>query len=246
MTTTSTRLRRLLALGVVAGVTLAACGDDDATSSADAGGAPSAEAVLAGLAQAQVDRQAATTQYVGTVEGSGAYIAVVDRGGVVEAYVCDGAGTYAWLRGTAEDGTVTATSATDDEATTAQYELAAQLEGDQVAGTVTFPDGTQHAFTATKATGKAGLYQRVWSAEAGEPERVATIVLPDGTQKGGRTKAKKGYCNELKSGYEFVLGRFHNEPDDADHWINVLGDTMNEYAEFGCVDLTGSISSPTT
>jgi hypothetical protein len=161
-------------------------------------------------------------------------------------YVCDGAGTYAWLSGTAEDGTVTATSASEESAATG-FELAAQIAGDQVTGTVTFPDATQHAFTATKATGKAGLYQRVWSADEEEPERVATIVLPDGAQKGGKAKVKKSFCKQLEKDYDLYYVNFQDAPPEREgFWLDLLGEAMDTYAESGCVDVTGSISSPTT
>jgi hypothetical protein len=148
MITTSTRLKRLLALGLVAGLGLAACGDDDEPQAAETGEPAAADAVLAGLAQAQVDRQAATQQYVGTVEGSGAYIAVV--------------------------------------------------------------------------------------------------VLPDGTQKGGKAKVRKARCKELKADYKLLVQSINDTADPDLPWFDFLGDTMNEYAESGCVDVTGSISSPTT
>lgn len=69
----------------------------------------------------------------------------------VRVYYCDGQRRHGWFDG-----------AGGDERFAIAAETGAAVDGtvgeDEVAGTLTLADGTQHAFTAVPATGAAGLY----------------------------------------------------------------------------------------
>lgn len=111
--------------------------------------------------------------FVGKVEGTNAYIGVVDRDGEIEAFVCDGAAAT-WLTGAAKQTTL---SAAADGAT-----LKAVRDGASLTGTVTFA-GADHNFTAATCPYPANLWEAT-ELNDGRVVRAGWIVLPDGTQRG--------------------------------------------------------------
>jgi hypothetical protein len=94
-----------------------------------------------------------TGSFVGQVQGSEAFIALVAKGDKVLAYVCDGAKLAEWFRLLSNaDGALEGKSA-------AGVGLKAQVETDTIKGSVILNDGKTLEFTATQATNEAGLYR---------------------------------------------------------------------------------------
>ena len=164
------RWTAVLALALV----VAGCGDDDDTGAADT--TDSTEAAP----------EAVGGSFVGAVEGTHAYIAVVtDPDGDAVAYVCDGdegaaATVAAFLEGTVTDGQLDLAPAQDVEVT-------GTVDGDQAEGTVTIA-GEEHAFTAAAAEVPAGLYRAAESVD-GDEVTAGWVIAADGTQRGALRRA---------------------------------------------------------
>jgi hypothetical protein len=161
-------MRRHIALAVLlagAAVTLAACGSNDSKDTA----APAP----------------AVRTYIGTAAGTAAFVAVVDDGTRVLAYVCDGipgdpVGTVptiqAWFNAPSAGGTV------DASQDGARLQLALKDTG--MTGTVTLAGGRQLSITGMQASGDAGLYRA--EAEGNGSKAVAGWILnAAGEQRGG-------------------------------------------------------------
>jgi hypothetical protein len=92
-------------------------------------------------------------RFVGTVDGTDAFIAIVASADHAVAYVCDGTearvSVATWFDGPASAGAL--------DLTADGLHLTAKI-GASASGSVTLPDGA-HAFTATVASGSAGLYR---------------------------------------------------------------------------------------
>ena len=144
-------------------------------------------AVLAGCSSFK-DETAATAQartYVGTATGTAAFVAVVDDGSRVLAYVCDGApadpvGTaptiQAWFNARSGGGTV--------DATQAGTRLQLRLTDTGMTGTLTLADGRQVFVAGSSTSGQAGLYRA--EAEGNGSKAVAGWILDaNGQQRGG-------------------------------------------------------------
>jgi len=118
--------------------------------------------------------------FVGRVEGTDAFIALVSDGTKVGGYVCDGNRVSTWFE-VADISGGKASLATRDGQALGE----ATLSGDTATGTVSI-SGADHAFAAQLATGDAGLYRAV-KGKAGQPGSVEVgwIVLGDGSQRGG-------------------------------------------------------------
>ena len=164
----SARRRRSWAVALAAAVVLAGCGDDADNASQPAQAKPMAE--LKGA-------------FVGKVDGTEAYVALVTDGNRVLGYVCDSKKLSRWIAvATIRDGTAVLNSRTGDELGEAM------ISAGRVSGTVTI-DGEPHAFRAQQAAGEAGLYRAArvdredGKLREGEIE-AGWIVLPDGTQRG--------------------------------------------------------------
>jgi len=123
--------------------------------------------------------------YVGTVEGTSAFVAVVVDGSRALAYVCDGVpaeplGTtptvQAWFNG-ASDG-----SRVDVQQAGGQLEL--QLTESGMSGSVILADGRAASVTGRLATGDAGLYRAEASGDDGTAV-AGWILAADGQQRGG-------------------------------------------------------------
>jgi hypothetical protein len=124
------------------------------------------------------DAEAVAGEFVGEVEGTDAFIAIVTDGSELRAYVCDGhEGSWSiseWFRGEL-DGRGAAL-----ESTTGDARL--EVDFDEVAGTASGQvevDGESHAFTAAAAAGDEGLYafKNQTTVRAGW-----VIIIPEGQE----------------------------------------------------------------
>ena len=122
--------------------------------------------------------------YVGKVQGTNAYIALVSDQRAILGYVCDARKVSTWFG---------KRSLSDSSAKLASRHGTplgeATLSGDRATGQVAIA-GRRHAFSARLASGKAGLYREA-SADPGEPgfekpgfRETGWIALPDGSVRG--------------------------------------------------------------
>lgn len=118
---------------------LAACGDGADGDKGDDAGGDAAEAL-----------NAAASEYVGSVEGSGALIAVSAQGGSLNAFVCGGSESSADYFAGGQGGEVTSASGAT---------LDAEVSGEGASGTIIPPGGGEPlAFEASASPG-SGLYE---------------------------------------------------------------------------------------
>lgn len=113
--------------------------------------------------------------FVGYVENSDAFIALVRVEDAVVAYVCDSRSTAAWLRGEAEGRAFVAASG--------EGRLRADFGKDAVTGTFTSAQGGAYPFTARPAAGGAGFY-RATATLAGAAYVGGWVLLGNGQQRG--------------------------------------------------------------
>lgn len=122
---------------------------------------------------------AAQNGYVGTVDGTDAYVAIVVADKTVAAYVCDGPNQVAESFWTTVSDPGSFTLDTPSGAV-----LRAQIVGDVATGQVTLRSGATHTFSAQVARGDAGLYYTLQDS-ALDPELWAGWVLDNnGSQRG--------------------------------------------------------------
>ena len=164
--TVSARRRVAWGVAVAVAVVLAGCGDD-----AGSGGTP---------AQAKA---AAKGAFVGKVDGTDAYVALVSDGSSVVGYVCDSKKLSRWIDVSAvRDGTAKLGARNGDDLGEAT------ISARSATGTITVA-GEPHSFRAVPASGEAGLYRAAHVDQEdgmlgkGEVE-AGWIVLPDGTRRG--------------------------------------------------------------
>lgn len=160
------------ALVIGVGTLLGSCGTDD-----DGGAAPIEETDTTDAATAAPD--AGDLGWVGRVEGTNAFAAVVAGGGRIVAYVCDGdAGIGEWFSGEVDDrGGFALESASGAT-------LKGREDDDMVSGDLDLGEGVSHRFELERAQPGAGLY-RVEDAAADRDEvRAGWIVDNDGEQRG--------------------------------------------------------------
>lgn len=155
-----------LALLLAGAVVLGACGSSDSDDPPAAG-------------------PATTRTYVGTAAGTAAFVAVVDDGTRVLAYVCDGkpgepVGTtptiQAWFNAPSAGGMVNARQG--------DTRLQLTLTDSAANGTLTLAGGRQLNVTGMRATGDAGLY-RAEAAGNGNTAVAGWILNAGGEQRGG-------------------------------------------------------------
>lgn len=97
--------------------------------------------------------QSVTATFVGKVANSNAFVAVVTAQGKAIAYICDGETITQWYRGKLKaDGTLETTS------TTEASKINARINASGVTGKIELAGRTLE-FSATPATGNAGLYR---------------------------------------------------------------------------------------
>jgi hypothetical protein len=128
---------------------------------------------------------AATRTYVGTAQGTAAFVAVVVDGSRALAYVCDGlpadpVGTLptvqTWFNGPSDGGTFNVKQAGG--------QLQLRLTDTEMTGTVTLSDGREVPVRGRAVAGQAGLYRA--EATGSDSKAVAGWILAaDGQQRGG-------------------------------------------------------------
>jgi hypothetical protein len=129
----------------------------------------------AALPQGQVAGHAG---YVGTVSGTRAFVAVVEHGSRVTAYVCNSGSIAQWFNG--------AVSARRSKITSrGGYVLEVRFGDGRATGSLRFPGraGTLHHFTAGSDVRPAGLW-RGSKTVGGKTFVGGWIILPDGRQRG--------------------------------------------------------------
>ncbi len=159
----------MLGIGLLT-IALAGCG-----SGSSPAGAPSSSARV-GAATLPLEPGTApdgTRTWVGTVDGTDAFVAVLaESDGRAIAYLCDGEQIVQYL-----DGRVAADAlSAKDRAGTA---LTATVTDGALTGTATLPDGSAHRFTAPIAAGGAGMW---WLSEE----------IDDGVRVGGWIRTADG------------------------------------------------------
>jgi hypothetical protein len=148
------------------------------------------------LIEAQVDQELAVKPalFVGKTSDPNVYVAIVNRNGKIEVYICDGTPTKisvaTWFEGTLKDGVLAGTAENGSSPS-------GTLTGETISGTFKLPNNSSLAFTASRSD---QLPANSWQAfsgvknptflSTGEPIvfRKGWIVLPDGTQRGGASK----------------------------------------------------------
>ncbi len=142
-----------------------------------AGAAATLPPELAAQVTAGLPPAGPVVSFTGKVPGTNAYLAVVSRGGQVEAYLCDSDKVSAWLTGTLRGSALRAANAKNDVAFTAKR------TGSTLAGTLTLA-GKSYKVTTKLGSYPAGLYRADYVTTANLYAKTGWIVLPDGTQRG--------------------------------------------------------------
>jgi hypothetical protein len=128
---------------------------------------------------------AATRTYIGTAQGTPAFVAVVVDGTRALAYVCDGVpanpvGTVpsiqAWFNGPSDGKTVNVKQPAG--------QLQLRLTDAGMTGSVTLADGREVPLTGRVVAGDAGLY-RAEAEGSGSRAVAGWILAADGQQRGG-------------------------------------------------------------
>jgi hypothetical protein len=114
--------------------------------------------------------------FVGTVNGSEAFVSVVTNGDSVLAHVCDGLGIAEWFAGEATGRSVQLVSENGAS-------LDVDLTDASASGTFTPPQGAGLPFTAEGADDPAGLYRSEGTVD-GEELVGGWIALEDGRIRG--------------------------------------------------------------
>jgi hypothetical protein len=124
------------------------------------------------------EEQPAPGTYVGAVEGTDMYAAVVvGPDGAALAYLCDGTGNAVdWVAGGFGGGVA---GLSNDGGTFVEL----RIQGDGISGTVARGDDAAVTFSAALAEAPAGLYRATASFADGDYVG-GWIVLEDGTQRG--------------------------------------------------------------
>lgn len=204
----STSPMRWLRITAVAVLGLLALVSVRLPSFAVAQGVPAADQELATVPQ----EPDLSVHYVGVVDKSELYVAVVNRGrGVVNVYLCDGKDVGLWFEGSGDETTKTfAADAADGGKVTGT------IADEAATGTVTLADGTVFTFTANLAILPAGFYFRA-AVEDGQPVQARTIVLPDGSSKGKKSKFD---CAGAEKQYYIFMEQFRNSPSGSNsEWL---------------------------
>jgi hypothetical protein len=195
---------RAWTVALVVGVALAGCGGGDDGGSASAPSQAKNAVALKGT-------------FVGKVDGSDAYIALVSDAKRVLGYVCDSKRVSGWLDVAVIRGGTAILSSRGGKALGQ-----ATFSADGVSGEVTI-GGARRAFSAQPASGDAGLYRaahvRRQDGTLGKGEiELGWIVLPDGTQRGG--------LNTGTTSKVLVQSAPRLDPSAANISVNLAGSTL--------------------
>jgi hypothetical protein len=163
------------------------CSDDDSAGSADSAGTAGSGGASTTTTEAGGVAERLTGSYVGTVEGSDAYVAIVvaEDGGAV-AFVTDGGESVDFLDGFVDgEGAVLA----NDGGAELKVNFTEGTTTDEpsrpvvLSGTFVRPDSDPLRYAAGATEAPAGLYRAVQSFADGEYQG-SWVVLPDGSQRG--------------------------------------------------------------
>lgn len=186
------------------------------------------ETILAAIPDLTNFAAQAEQTFVGEVEGSYAYIAVVVQGDLAIIYICDGYDAWGWIRAEVVDGEIHATH----EENGIQVDAVVTAEG--VTGTVlltTDDDGseaTSHEFTTVPAIpGETGL-----ARYADEFEVSGWIV----TENGIRGIRKRLTCNSFQRQVEYLREQMNMNSDFGvkNQIAGQIIDVNTESATAGC------------
>jgi len=117
--------------------------------------------------------------FVGTLDGTDAFVALVVSGSNAAVYACDGDGGIAeYFWGAVEDDTEVALDSLTGGS------VRAELVDGAYAGTLTFPDGSEHTFTTERAVGDAGMYLVVGEQAVVAEVSAGWILDNNGAERG--------------------------------------------------------------
>jgi hypothetical protein len=235
------RIGKAIAALALLGVLTSACSSGGAANKSSAANQKQFDPAVV---VAALSKPRAVTQFVGTVEGSNAYAAVVDSGdGRVKVYLCDGKKLGSWFGTKLTDGAFTAV---DNEGQ--GLDVTGRIDGDAATGTLTFADGTKHSFRAERSSLPAGLYE-LTNVESGKVVSATTIVLPDGSSRGlFNGPGSKKWCTTLKASIKASIQQAQGiaaQPgagaqDAADIAMTGALNANSQYISHGCDTKTGS------
>ena len=183
----------LAALAVTALTSLAACSSDESSSAPTTSASASADAAMQSMMDSIpspfVNAPQAANTYLGSVDGTDAYIAVIMAGDKAVAFLCDGASMWEWPTGTFNDNRV---QLTNSSGTT----VGARLDGSTLTGTVKI-GGADHNFTAVPAQANEGVYRTVVN-ENGQTSTVGWIIR-DAGGRGFERSSTGAITNAIRS-----------------------------------------------
>jgi hypothetical protein len=117
--------------------------------------------------------------FVGTLDGTDAFVALVVSGSNAAVYACDGDGEIAeYFWGPVDDNSTVALDSLTGGS------VHAELVDGAYTGTLTFPDGSEHAFTTERAVGDAGMYLVVGEQAVDAEVSAGWILDNNGAERG--------------------------------------------------------------
>ena len=146
--------------------------------------------------------------FVGTVEGTDAFVSVIVADSATEAdeavvYICDGdAELREWFRGPVDDPT------NFELSNDAGASVTAELADESFSGQFTTATGSVHGFDAVKATGEAGLYEVDDEQATAADISAAWVVDNDGNERGAWWQRVSFIPTQPLSTTTFRLSRF--------------------------------------
>ncbi len=166
------------ALSATAIIVLGGCSDDSSSSAESSSAAASSSAVVSMKDQIPspfTDDPQMPNTFVGSVDGTDAYIAVVTSGSAAMAFVCDGEKMWAWMDGTVDNGKLDMTGADGAK-------LEATVDGDAgIKGSLTMTGASGKAFTAVAAAPGEGVYRTVMTKD-GQEMTLGWIIRTEGAR----------------------------------------------------------------
>ena len=154
----------------------------------------------------------AVGSFVGLVDDTDAYIAVVSDGGQLAGYVCDGKTVSVWFKGEISDDAATLRARTEQELGEVEF------LGDTADGELAI-DGQRHSFSAEIAVGEAGMYRAFKEDDDGTVE-VGWVLLNEGSQRGATNFIEPLNLNRSVQPAPML------DPNTADVSVNVGGNAI--------------------
>ncbi len=150
------------------------------SSAVEAASAATTAAVLSPDEQAAIiaDSQGPFVNFAGKLPGTNAYIGVATRGGVVEAYICDGGKIAVWLKGSVSGSKMSGSN------TAGNASLSATLGKSGLVGKLTLK-GRSIDLRIARVSYPSGLW-RAYDVVGEKVVKAGWVLLPDGTQRGAK------------------------------------------------------------